>query len=112
MKFLGINFGKQEPTKDTVRINVTSDMFKMFSAQRPELPLISEDRKYDWVNFGEKNDYPKLLVKYLSTSAIHSAIITTKAKMQCGNDILFNEMTFADYTVNLPPKDFEIMREF
>lgn len=79
---------------------------------RPEIPVIKEERNKPWVSYGEKNDYPQQLIKYLDTSAIHSAIVTTKAKMVTGNDILFNGINFNDFTKDLDPKSYEYLKMF
>ena len=111
MKLFGYEFNKQKPVVKTP-FDPNETIIKLFELSRVELPAIVERRNQDWVSFGDKNNYPQQLIKYLSTSAIHNAIVLTKAKMQSGNDTLFNGMTFDDFTVNLDPKNTEYLRMF
>ncbi len=43
-----------------------------------KLPLIVEKKTKDWVDFGEKNLYPDLLIDLLNTSAIHHTCVESK----------------------------------
>lgn len=61
-----------------------------FSFGRPEIPQIIEKKNKDYILFGEDNNYPELLTELLNTSAIHNAIVTTKAKMMAGASLLIN----------------------
>lgn len=76
-------------SKTPIVNNPTNLMFNL-SYSRPELPLIVEKKNNDWVSFGADNLYPNELLEYLNTSAIHAAIIQSKAKMQAGSGLKVN----------------------
>lgn len=69
---------------------------------RPELPSIKEVKNKDWIEFGADNLYPERLLEYLNTSAIHNAIVMSKAKIVAGNDVLFNGQKITEYLNTAP----------
>jgi capsid portal protein len=98
MKIFGMQFGSKAPeVEKVVTINSPEDIFKMVQLSRPELPVITESRNLDYIQFGIGNNYPQLLIRALETSAIHNAIVLTKSKMMAGQDILANGQKFDDY---------------
>lgn len=60
------------------------------SYQIPEVPKIMEKRGKDYILWGEDNEYPDKLVSLINGSAIHNAIIRTKAIMTAGDGFFYN----------------------
>jgi hypothetical protein len=56
-----------------------------------ELPTPKEQKDTEWVLFGNNNSFPKDLLEYKNTSAIHDAIIEGKTSLIAGNGLLFDE---------------------
>lgn len=50
-----------------------------------DMPVIKESPGKDWVSFGERNDYPQLLLKMTTQSPIHNAIVFQKSLMVAGS---------------------------
>jgi hypothetical protein len=89
MNFLGYKITKEEPK--------TASKFYSLEPPRIELPEIKEDKNREWVLYGKKNLYPRELLKLTETSALHSAIVSSKATMMAGKSILINDMPQQDY---------------
>lgn len=76
---------KPEPVKKT------SEEFRFGSSYAiPEVPKIVETKTKDWVLWGEDNEYPDKLVSLINGSAIHNAILRTKAIMTAGDGFFIN----------------------
>jgi len=71
-------------------ISNPTDLLINLGYSRPELPLIVEKKNNEWVSYGANNLYPNDLLEYLNTSAIHAAIVQSKAKMQAGDGLKLN----------------------
>ncbi len=56
-----------------------------------ELPTPKEQKDADWVLFGQNNSFPKDLLEYKNTSAIHDAIIEGKTSLIAGSGFLFDD---------------------
>ena len=54
-----------------------------------KLPIIVEKKTKDWVDFGEKNLYPDLLIDLLNTSAIHHTCVESKQDAIFGEGIKY-----------------------
>lgn len=59
----------------------------IFNFSRAELPKISENVRKNIVEFGSDNLFPNTLIEALSTSAIHNAIVESKAKAITGKGV-------------------------
>jgi hypothetical protein len=82
MKFLGFEINKQkQPAKASV---IRRESFESYTA-----PKISEDKRNDWVSFGEKNDFPQYLNDLLYASPIHNAIVNSVATMMNGSEFSY-----------------------
>ena len=46
-------------------------------------PKISEDKREDWVNYGEDNNYYQFLIERFLNSATNNAIINNICKLIC-----------------------------
>lgn len=72
------------------KVQESTGNFNSFTGHIPEVPVIIEKKQYEWIYFGEDNLYPNYLSELPYGSAIHNAIIKTKAKMNAGDGILLN----------------------
>ena len=98
MNILGFQFGKQAiKTPEVINIpRDNSDAVDGFSLNAvTDLPVITESRNYDWVNYGDDNLYPEYLKSMYNTSPTHNAIVKTKAQMVVGEGYTIDE-TFLD----------------
>lgn len=100
MKILGLEFGKQREsnTKTVIEPVVVDkrsyvDAFSLSAVT--DLPVIKENRVYEWVDYGEDNLYPEYLKDMYNTSPTHNAIVKTKAQMVVGEGYTIDE-TFLD----------------
>ena len=56
-----------------------------------EVPTPKEQKGEDYVLFGQNNSFPKDLLEYRNTSAIHDAIIEGKTSLIAGSGFMFDE---------------------
>ena len=75
-------------TKDTLVKN-DGDIIEIQSHQFADsrIPLMEEKRGYDYIPFGDRNDYPTYLLWLYNKSAKHNAIINGKCVYIIGNGI-------------------------
>jgi hypothetical protein len=75
-------------TKDTLVKN-DGDIIEIQSHQFADsrIPLMEEKRGYDYIPFGDRNDYPNYLLWLYNKSAKHNAIINGKCVYIIGNGI-------------------------
>ena len=92
MNFIDL-FLKKEPKTIVQPIEVAqiNNEMNIISLSKIEMPLISENKREEWVNFGEDNTYPQLLLELTRESAIHQAILQSKSLMVGGQEFLFNK---------------------
>lgn len=55
-----------------------------------KVPVFSEVRNKDYINYGEDNNYPNFLVTLFNRSAKHNAILTAKQLYIAGQGLAFN----------------------
>lgn len=77
------NFKKEKEKPEMALV----DLFKF---AMPEIPLISESRNKEYVNYGADNLYPEKLSSLLNQSAIHNSIVLGKAAMMAGKGFFIN----------------------
>jgi hypothetical protein len=60
-------------------------------ARESQAPIVSEriQKEKPWVFWGQDNLYPNKLIRLADNSALHSAILDTKAKMIAGESIIY-----------------------
>ena len=79
---------RKQHTKDTL-VNFEGDLISVkpqeFADSR--IPLMKEKRGYDYIPFGDRNDYPTYLLHLYNKSAKHNAIINGKCVYILGNGI-------------------------
>jgi hypothetical protein len=80
-------FGKREAAPEPKQ--VFNSPVSSFSMSAIDLPQIAENKTREWVNYGTDNLYPKRLMQYLETSAIHSAIVQQKSELMSGKKMSF-----------------------
>jgi len=86
MKILGFEFGKTEG------VNKEFGGYESMSlAAVTDLPKIKEDRRNEWVNYGDDNLYPEYLKDMFNSSPTHAAVVKTKAQMVVGEEWMFND---------------------
>jgi hypothetical protein len=55
-----------------------------------KVPVFTEVRNKDYINYGEDNNYPNFLVTLFNRSAKHNAILTAKQLYIAGQGLAFN----------------------
>ena len=72
-----------------------NNKLRIINKETLAIPRLVEvpDRKNDWINYGEKNDYPLFLLSLLDKSPIHSSIQYGKINMTIGKGLI-NEQQF------------------
>lgn len=63
---------------------------KIISFSNDKVPVFSEVRNKDYINYGEDNNYPNFLVTLFNRSAKHNAILTAKQLYIAGQGLAFN----------------------
>jgi hypothetical protein len=98
MKIFGFDFNKQKPiTPIQVEKNNSVDdgLYSFSLGAQTDLPVITENRNHEWVDYGIDNLYPEYLKDMYNTSPTHQAIVKTKAQMVIGEGWEINE-TYLD----------------
>lgn len=112
MKLFGFNVGRSvAPVMTQLGMDQLESLpgVSIVHFSRPEMPTTKESSRFDWVEFGEDNDYPDQLIKWLSTSPIHNAVVTSKAKMMGGQGILFDGVKPEDLIPTLDPQQASLL---
>lgn len=63
---------------------------RIISFSNDKVPVFSEVRNKDYINYGEDNNYPNFLVTLFNRSAKHNAILTAKQLYIAGQGLAFN----------------------
>lgn len=63
---------------------------KVITFSNDKVPVFTEVRNKDYVNYGEDNNYPNFLVTLFNRSAKHNAILTAKQLYIAGQGLAFN----------------------
>ncbi|HYG15034.1 MAG TPA: winged helix-turn-helix domain-containing protein [Bacteroidia bacterium] len=58
-------------------------------------PRFKESRRFDWINYGEKNDYPDYLINLYNGSPTHQAIVSGKKDYIFGKGVAAEETSEA-----------------
>lgn len=78
--------------------------YELFSKK----PVVTEQRGKQWITFSNAdssdNQFPYTLVDYFYSCPLHAAIITAKAKMSAGEEILFNSLPASQQQVKYLPE--------
>ena len=84
-------FSKQTPINLPTPRNFDEGSIESILLRGIELPTPKEQKDIDWVLFGQHNSFPKDLLEYRNSSAIHDAIIEGKTSLIAGNGLLFDD---------------------
>ena len=80
-------FTKQTPEPKVVR---GEDILETINMRNIELPQPKEQKGYDWVLYGQHNQFPLDLLEYRNSSSLHDSIIESKTNLIAGNGFLFD----------------------
>jgi len=81
------NFGKKEPEPAKVP---GQDIFETINMRNIELPQPKEQKGYDYVLYGQHNQFPLDLLEYRNSSSLHDSIIESKTNLIAGNGFMFD----------------------
>jgi hypothetical protein len=82
------NFGKNkqpEPVKVPGQ-----DIFETINMRNIDIPQPKEQKGYDWVLYGQHNQFPLDLLEYRNSSSLHDSIIESKTNLIAGAGFLFD----------------------
>lgn len=78
---------KKTDNSHTSQIKKYKNQIMVVELESISVPTFKEVRGKDWVNFGERNDYPDTLIELYNTSAIHATCIDSKVDAVVGEGI-------------------------
>ena len=81
---------RPEAPKQAPKIS-EQDIFDTINMRNIDLPMPKEQKGYDWVLFGQHNQFPLDILEYRNSSAIHDSIIESKTALIAGQGFLFDE---------------------
>jgi len=85
------NFNKKESTQPVDTQTISSDILDTVNLRNIDLPQPKEHRAFDWVLFGNNNQFPIELLEYKNSSSIHDSIIESKSALIAGDGFLFDK---------------------
>ena len=66
------------------------DILETINMRNIELPQPKEQKGYDWVLYGQHNQFPLDLLEYRNSSSLHDSIIESKTNLIAGNGFMFD----------------------
>ena len=66
------------------------DILETINMRNIELPQPKEQKGYEWVLYGQHNQFPLDLLEYRNSSSLHDSIIESKTNLIAGNGFLFD----------------------
>ena len=81
------NFGKKEP--EPIKVP-GQDIFETINMRNIEIPQPKEQKGYDYVLYGQHNQFPLDLLEYRNSSSLHDSIIESKTNLIAGSGFLFD----------------------
>jgi len=82
------NFGNKQPEQPK---SVTGkDILETINMRNIEIPQPKEQRGYEWVLYGQHNQFPLDLLEYRNSSSLHDSIIESKTNLIAGNGFMFD----------------------
>lgn len=82
------NFGK---SKEPEPIKVPGqDIFETINMRNIEIPQPKEQKGYEWVLYGQNNQFPIDLLEYRNSSSLHDSIIESKTNLIAGEGFMFD----------------------
>jgi len=71
--------------------NINKYNLSLINLSQVELPKPIENTRLDWVQFGERNEFPQYLIDLMNKSALHNAILVSKVEMIIGDGLYVEE---------------------
>jgi len=71
--------------------DIGQDILETINLRNIELPMPKEMKGFDWVLFGQNNQFPLDILEYRNSSAIHDSIIEGKTSLITGGGFLFGD---------------------
>ena len=81
------NFGNKQP--EPVKVP-GQDIFETINMRNIDIPQPKEQKGYDWVLYGQHNQFPLDLLEYRNSSSLHDSIIESKTNLIAGAGFLFD----------------------
>lgn len=82
------NFGNKQPEQPK---SVTGkDILETINMRNIEIPQPKEQKGYEWVLYGQHNQFPLDLLEYRNSSSLHDSIIESKTNLIAGNGFMFD----------------------
>ena len=66
------------------------DIFETINMRNIEIPQPKEQKGYDYVLYGQHNQFPLDLLEYRNSSSLHDSIIESKTNLIAGNGFMFD----------------------
>jgi len=66
------------------------DIFETINMRNIDIPQPKEQKGYDWVLYGQHNQFPLDLLEYRNSSSLHDSIIESKTNLIAGAGFLFD----------------------
>jgi len=66
------------------------DILETINMRNIELPQPKEQKGYDWVLYGQHNQFPLDLLEYRNSSSLHDSIIESKTNLIAGEGFMFD----------------------
>ena len=82
------NFGNNKQP-EPVKVQ-SQDIFETINMRNIEIPQPKEQKGYDWVLYGQHNQFPLDLLEYRNSSSLHDSIIESKTNLIAGAGFLFD----------------------
>jgi hypothetical protein len=73
------------------KVNIGKDILETINMRNIELPQPKEQKGYDWVLYGQHNQFPIDLLEYRNSSSLHDSIIESKNKIIESNQLIILE---------------------
>lgn len=75
---------------ETPKVATGKDILETINMRNIELPQPKEQKGYDWVLYGQHNQFPIDLLEYRNSSSLHDSIIESKTNLIAGEGFLFD----------------------
>jgi hypothetical protein len=85
------NFNKKSEAQQEPKQVRSSDILETINMRNIDLPQPKEHNAYDWVLFGNNNQFPIELLEYKNSSSIHDSIIESKTSLIAGKGFMFDK---------------------
>jgi hypothetical protein len=82
------NFGNNKQP-EPVKVQ-SQDIFETINMRNIDIPQPKEQKGYDWVLYGQHNQFPLDLLEYRNSSSLHDSIIESKTNLIAGAGFLFD----------------------